>query len=268
LTLFQIFLFLDKLRTNTGGNDLLLVTFLRDLVFWYRNEQTKIKIDMNECIFGIKCNGVSINVMQISIDSDQSVYDYICNVSLKESCNGNGTYDVSIINKDYIQGMPVGKWRIKEAWITYDWGSSYSKLIMEDEDGNETSTIYADDQKGSASGFHLPSLTRTIFTKAQEVVRDYPNANICNAIMELNESKEHFNLSYYIKRHKEVSNKSDKEYIDFMEYAANNITKYIRAYKATAELLEKNDDPRSVRLLKNITSECRRLLDNFKVSDI
>ena len=223
---------------------------------------------MNECIFGIKCNGVSISVTSISIDSDQSVYDYICNVSLKDSYNGNGTYDVSIVNKDYIQGMPVGKWRIKEAWISYDWGSSYSKLIMEDEDGNETSTIYADDQKGSASGFHLPSLTRTIFTKAQEVVRDYPNANICNAIMELNESKEHFNLSYYIKRHKEVSNKSDKEYIDFMEYAANNITKYIRAYKATAELLEKNDDPRSVRLLKNITSECRRLLDNFKVSDI
>jgi len=220
---------------------------------------------MDECNFGIKCNGVSISVSQISIDSDQSEYDYICNVSLKESYNGNGTYDVSIINKDYIQGMPVGKWRIKEAWISYDWGSSYSKLIMEDEDGNETNTIYADDQKGSASGFHLPSLARTIFTKAQEIVRDYPNAKICNAIMELNESKKHFNLSYHKNRYKEVLNKPDQEFIDFMVFAANNISEYLKVYKTTAKLLENNDDQRSVRLLKDITSECRHLLECFKI---
>lgn len=61
---------------------------------------------MSECIFGIKCNGVSIDVSQISIDDDQSGFDNICYVSLKDSWNGNGTYDVSIINKDYIQGMP------------------------------------------------------------------------------------------------------------------------------------------------------------------
>ena len=67
---------------------------------------------MVECIFGIKCNGVSIQVNKISIDTDQSEYDYICNVSLRSSSNGNDTYDVSIINKDYIQGVPVGKWQI------------------------------------------------------------------------------------------------------------------------------------------------------------
>ena len=69
-------------------------------------------ITMVECIFGIKCNGVSIQVNKISIDTDQSEYDYICNVSLRRSSNGNDTYDVSIINKDYIQGVPVGKWQI------------------------------------------------------------------------------------------------------------------------------------------------------------
>lgn len=222
---------------------------------------------MDECIFGIRCNGVSISVNKISIDSDQSAYDYICNVSLKDSYNGNGTYDVSIINKDYIQGMPVGKWRIKKAWISYDWGSSYAKLIMEDEDGNETKTIYADDQKGSTSGFHLPSLARTIFTKAQEVVRDYPNAKICNAIMEWNNSKKDFNLSYHINRYKEVSNGPDEEYIDFMEFAAKKISNYIKIYKSTVDLLQNSDDIRSQRLLKDITSECRALLNKYTVSD-
>lgn len=224
---------------------------------------------MDECIFGIICNGVSISVSQISIDSDQSAYDYICNVSLKESCNGNGKYDVSIINKDYIQGMPVGKWRIKKAWITYDWGDSYSKLVMEDEDGNETCDIVADNQNGSRSscGFSIKYLALAIFTKAKEIVRDYPNAKICNAIMELNESKKHFNLSYHKNRYKKVLNKSDQEYIDFMVLAANNISEYLKVYKTTAELLENNDDQRSVRLLKDITSDCTKLLKCFRIEE-
>lgn len=113
---------------------------------------------MNDCIFGIKCNGVSIQVSPISIDDDQSKFDYICNVSLKDSWNGNGTYDVSIINKDYVQGMPIGKWRITKAWISYNWGDSFARLKMEDEYGNETCDITADNQSGSARGFHVPSL--------------------------------------------------------------------------------------------------------------
>lgn len=222
---------------------------------------------MNECYFGIKCNGVSINLTQISIDNDQSGYDYICNVSLKDSYNGNGTYDVSIINKDYIQGMPVGKWRIKEAWITYDWGSSYSNLIMEDEDGNETNAIVADNQKGSASGFHLPSLARTIFTKAQEVARDYPNAKICNALMELNESKKHFNSSNYIKRYKKVMDEPDEQYIDFIRYVAGEISKHLNVFKKTTDILKEYEDQRSVRLLKDITSDCRKMLKCFRVEE-
>ncbi len=220
---------------------------------------------MDEYIFGIKCNGVSISVSSISIESDQSAYDYICNVSLKDSYNGNGTYDVSIMNKDYIQGMPVGKWRIVKTWIRYDWGDSYAKLIMEDEEGNETSEIIADNQKGSVSGFHIPSLVKSIFTKAQAVVRDYPNVKICNAIMELNESKKHFNLSYLKNRYKEVLKEPDEKYIDFIRFAADIITNYLKVYKNTQDLLKENDDQRSVRLLKDITSECKHLLECFKI---
>lgn len=222
---------------------------------------------MNECYFGIKCNGVSISVTQISIDSEQSEYDYICNVSLKDSNNGNGTFDVSIINKDYIQGMPVGKWRIKKAWISYNWGASYAQLIMEDEDGNETNTIQADIQKGSASGFHLPSLAMTIFTKAQEIVRDYPNAKICNAILELNESKKHLHLSYYMQKYKEARNEPDEQYIDFIRFVANEISEYLNVFKQTAEILKECEDQRSVRLLKDITSDSRKLLKCFRIEE-
>jgi hypothetical protein len=222
---------------------------------------------MSDYIFGIKCNGVSISPSRISIDDDQSQYDYICNVTLKDSWNDNGTYDVSIINKDYIQGMPVGKWRIIKAWISYNWGDSFAKLRMEDEDGTETCDIVADNQNGSKSsyGFNIYSLTLAIFTKAQEIVRDYPNAKVCNAIMELNKSKKDFHLSYLIDRYQEVLNKSNEEFIDFMEYAAGKISKYLSAFKEVKELLEDFDDPRSKKLLKDITSDCKHLLDYFKI---
>ena len=151
---------------------------------------------MEDYIFGIRCNGVSIQVSQISIDEDQSMFDYICNVSLKHFWKGNGTYDVSVVNKDYVHGMPVGKWRIKKAWIKYDWGESNAKLIMEDPDGSETCEFVADRQKGSYSGFHVPSLVRAIFSKAQNIVSDYPNAKVCNAIAELKASKENLNIHY------------------------------------------------------------------------
>lgn len=218
---------------------------------------------MSDCIFGIKCNGVSISVSQISIDEDQSKFDYICNVSLKESYDGNGTYDVSIVNKDFIQGMPVGKWRIKEAWISYNWGSSYAQLIMEDEDGNETCEITADDQKGSASGFHVPSLARTIFTKAQEIVRDYPNARILNAVTDLDCSKKELNVDF-LKKCLNSEGKDDESYLDDVEYVLNIISNYLGIFKKTKELLKEQDDQRSKILLNKVVSECKHLLDSLK----
>ena len=219
---------------------------------------------MSDCIFGIKCNGVSMEVSQISIEEDQSVFDYICNVSLKDSWNGNGTYDVSIINKDYIQGMPIGKWRITKAWITYDWGASFARLKMEDEDGNETCDITADCQKGTASGFHVPSLTRTIFTKAQEVVRDYPNAAICTAIMELHKSQKDLNADYWIKCFKRDKDKGGEDYIDSVVYVLKKVSGHLEIYNKTKELLKKQEDQRSKQLLKDIITDCRCLLDSFK----
>ena len=218
---------------------------------------------MSDCIFGIKCNGVSISVSQISIDEDQAKFDYICNVSLKDSYNGNGTYDISIINKDYIQGMPVGKWRIKEAWISYDWGDSYAQLIMEDEDGNETCKITADDQKGSASGFHVASLARTVFTKAQEIVRDYPNAKILNAVTDLNCSKKKLNVDF-LKKCLNSEGKDDEKYLDDVEYVLNKISTHLGIFKKTKELLQEQDDQRSKQLLKDVSSECKHLLDSLK----
>jgi hypothetical protein len=227
-------------------------------------------VEMSDYICGIKYFGDSIIVSETPIGSDLMKFDYICTVSLKTDDNDNRTYDVSIVNKDNVSGMPVGKWRIKKAKIYKDWGRSISYLIMEDEQGIETSIIKACEKDGGTKSRETVSfsfLTRAIFDKAQEIVQNYTNAKICNAIMELNKTKKSFNLSYHIKRYKEVSIKSDKEYIDFMELTANDITKYIKVYKTTADLLQKSDDPRSKQLLKDITSDCTKLLKCFRIEE-
>lgn len=214
-------------------------------------------------IFGIKCNGVSITVSKIQIEDDQSKYDYICNVLLRDFWNGNGTYNVSILNKDRIPGMPVGKWRIKTSKIDFDWGNSKATLIMEDENGVETSDITAGVQKGSASGFDVSSLTETIFTKAQEIIIAFPNAETCNAILELKKSEDNLNISYLTRRYKEALNESNESYIYFIEYASNILVKHLAIVKKAMTLLEQANDPKSKQLLKNITSDCRKLLDSL-----
>lgn len=219
---------------------------------------------MSDCIFGIKCNGLSISVSQITIDDDQSNFDYICNVSLKNSWNGNGEYDVSIINKDYIQGMQVGKWRITKARIYYDWVDSRANFKMEDEDGNETCNIIAGIQRRTVNGYDVASSARAIFTKAQEIVRDYPNAKICSSIIELQNSKIMLNLENLKDYLKKSKVKGDEEYNDAVSYVIGKLSNHLDIYNHTKEMLQNQDDVRSKQLLKDIVSDCKNLLDRFK----
>ena len=149
--------------------------------------------------------------------------------------------------------MSVGKWRIKKAWIKYDWGESNAKLIMEDPDGSETCELVADSQKGSYSGFHVSSLVRAIFTKAQNIVRDYPNAKVCNAVAELKASKENLNI-HYLKKYLNSENNGDEKYISNIKYVLDKLAHHLTAYTTTRDLLSKEEDQRSKIIVKGYNS--------------
>ena len=219
-----------------------------------------------ERLFGIKQNGVLIKLDKISFNDDQSVYDYICNVSFGGDYNGNGNYVISILDKDF-QGMSVGKWKITKALIHYDWNYLWALMKLEDEDGNETNYVTAEFLRGSKDSIDIPLFIRKIITRAQEIVRDYPNAKICDALEELNESRKKLGMSDLINGYKRVVDRTDKEYINFIEMASEKISKHLRIYKATKKILEGSDDPRSKKLLNKITSECRHLLESFRISE-
>ncbi len=48
-------------------------------------------------ILGVKMNGLSFQINELSIDDDQQNYDYICNIVSTQGWNGNGKYSISIL---------------------------------------------------------------------------------------------------------------------------------------------------------------------------
>lgn len=217
---------------------------------------------MNDCILGIKCKGVSMKIDTLDIDSDQEGYDYICNVTLNNDVNGNGTYDVSIVGENYIQGMPIGNWRITKARIGYNWGDSFARFVMTDEVGTETTEIVASEQKGSMSGFSTQILAQSIFPKAQKIVSEYTTAEIYNIVSDFEAMTSDYTWKY-IKEESHKNNRDAKGYIDLIEYKVKNLSDYLGKYKNVRNLLKDCEDEKSKLLLSRITEECKKLLQDL-----
>lgn len=221
---------------------------------------------MSDCIFGVKYFGDSIIISESPIGSDIMNYEYICTVSEIEDRNDNRTYDVSIVSKDNVSGILVGKWKIKKAKISKDWGRSFSYLVMEDEQGIETSMITACQKDGGTRSRETVSfifLIRTIFDKAQEIVRNYPSAEIYNVVNELEKFSSNINLSHLKYLYEESKQKSDESYLDFIKKTADIITKQIDSSKKAANLLKELDDQKYNKLRNDIFSKCKNIIENL-----
>lgn len=211
-------------------------------------------------IFGIKVNGCSQQITKLTISQFQSEYDYICNVSLARQWNGNGVFRIAILNKDMIEGLPIGKWILLNAQITYDWGCSYATFVMLDENGDQTGQILASSEKGSARGFRVEALARSIFSKAHEIVERYPSAKIVNAYEELIKSEPSTNS---LLEYREVD--ECKYLIDrFENYTITPIRDYLTAFRKLESLLKNDDDVRSKRLLTQATEDLIKIINIFR----
>lgn len=210
-------------------------------------------------IFGIKINGCSQQITKISISHNQSDYDYICNVSLASQWNGNGRFRVSIINKDLVEGLPIAKWTLLDAQITYDWGGSSASFRMQDGDGDITDRIVASSEKGSASGFSVESLARSIFSKAKEIVERFPSAKVVNAFQNVEKSKP---STSSIQMYRETD--ETKYIIDrFVNSTIKPLNDYLTEFRKLESLLKGDDDIKSKRLLTLATDDCLNIIKLF-----
>ena len=98
-------------------------------------------------ILGVKMNGLSFQINELSIDDDQQNYDYICNIVSTQGWNGNGKYSISILDSQMKQGIVLNGWELREGSISYDWGNSSCYFVLRDSVGTKTKDIYACGQR-------------------------------------------------------------------------------------------------------------------------
>ena len=218
---------------------------------------------LNEYIMGIKCNGASMTIVDLSIDDDQSEYDYICTASHRVIPHGNGKYAISIVNKKHEQRMLVGKWNLTRAWITYDWGDSTAWIKMSDENGDETKDILASKQRGVASsaGFSVKSLIRSIFTEAQKISTEYASAKIYDCVAEFKDMNQ--SPPECFKRDFLSAKKDRDKYLRHLEWICSHTARYLSTYKKVVNMLEECKDKKSERLLIMVKTDCREYLNNY-----
>jgi len=221
----------------------------------------------NNYIYGINKFGESIIFSPISNNSDLYSSEYICQVSLKESSNYNYTYDVSIVNKSNEQGMPIGKWKIKKGKINIMWGVSFSTFIMEDENGRETTSITAC-REGAGSktreSVSIDFLTRAIFTKAKEIVEEYPNATVYNTLRCLDETKEKMNSAISLYKYNSKEKYSQEEFMQLIEKITSLFGDYVKMFKEINAFLKSEDNPKYKELSIKIAAECKKLMEELK----
>lgn len=211
-------------------------------------------VDNQECILGIKLNGTSFKIDLLDIENDQTAYDYICNVNPSSYVNGNGSFSISITNHNFIKGMPLGLWTLLEGCIVYDWGESISYFYLLDKNGMKTNKIKATCARGSASGFKIEGLTRAIFSKARDIIEEFPSAPIYNAFADFMNIKLRPSKNEVRRFVEEIS---DFEIIEkFESKTLKPYSKYIQRYTDLIKILSNCEDERCKRLIDRVTKEC------------
>ena len=226
---------------------------------------------MKDYLLGVQKYGDSIVVSETSIGMTLSDYICLCQVTLSEDDNYNLKYNVSIIDKDNTSGFPIGKWTLFSGSISKDWGSSRAYCKLKDKEGVETPLIEAYHNKnvGSRTRETIPfsTYTKALFTKAQEIVRDYPNATIFNAINKISIFNNSFEGGVSLQLRKNWSKESDEKYMEYMRFVSDNILKYSDLFKQAYSLLEECEDEKKNNLIKTITSDFILFIEKFKIEE-
>lgn len=191
----------------------------------------------------------------LDFDSNQSPYDYICNVNLLENDKGNGTFQISITDHNYVAGCPIGTWKLLSGHITFNWGNSEAFFILQDPSGHQTRNIRSSVSKGTASGFNVEQLARSIFVTAQSIVAQYPSAAAYNAYMDFKKSLD--------KRHvKDYLSQTDSAACinSFRQNTLATLNQSLTCYRQLQEMLSSCKEPKASTLLVKATDELQQYL--------
>ena len=208
---------------------------------------------MDQVIIGVKRNGLSLSFEKIKSQYDKSEYDCVCNVIQTYNYNGNGHYDISIVNSDFLEGFPINNWKIKEASISYDWCGQYSSFILIDENGVETSRI---NSGCNIKEFGIIPHVSSIFQKAHKIVSEYPDAEIFNQINKLNKQRDD-DMWKKIDRVKEQKYITIEGFFDFLR-------NYLITYNKTVDMLVQSNGKGSKLLYHRIMKDFNENVEKIR----
>lgn len=189
--------------------------------------------------FGVIIDGSSFRLENLQPLTNRNKYNYFCNVSRVCYFNGNGSYDITITDKDFNRGCPVGKWKIVSGKIHYCWVSISSHFVLMDEYGRETCEIMAYEQNTPQyQGYDIEALTRAIFSKAIEIVSRFPSSEIYNAYKEfMDYDIKESNIKNYI--YKPTKSESIES---FFYKSFPKLQEYFDKYIKIDEMLDPDDE--------------------------
>lgn len=205
-------------------------------------------------ILGVKMNGLSFQINELSIGDDQQNYDYICNIVSTQGWNGNGKYSISILDSQMKQGIVLNGWELREGSISYDWGNSSCYFVLRDSVGTKTKDIYACGQRGSMGGFNPLYMTKAIFPKAIEIMRKYETAEEYEVVTTFEKKLED-------KRFLAYESNSD------FDYSLELLDEAISSYLKVKEYYSKGTVPDGELKIIDIREEMKDFLSYFKKKD-
>lgn len=222
-----------------------------------------IKSYERDYIFGVTKNNLSFAIKSLEITDAQTPYDYICNVSSTSYNRGNGSWSISIVNKNFESGIKIHDWDLEDGYIWFDWGESKVSVTLRDSSGEIIRDLITVINKGATRGFQVESLIKGMFSFLTNFVITYPSIAIYRAYSALNDTRKSLMSSNLRK----FTGCADLQSFTktFYESTLSPLYNYFAKYREFIALLDSSNDSRCTRLKTYVTDDCRKTIELLEI---
>lgn len=207
--------------------------------------------------YGIKIRGHVYQIDKMTIDDDQSQYNYVCTLLGGPDPYGNGGYEVMFYDSQD-RNLQNNGWTLVKAHIGYSWNYSNANIELKDSLGHLTDSkkynIGVRTQGGSAKGLPDDWIVRQLyvlldlffkFTKNYETVEEW-------------QIKRNFEMR--------INNKLYSCDIDeFIGTYLSRINEAVESYKALRNFLEEQEGEKFETELTTIEDKFKAYLSGLKI---
>lgn len=207
--------------------------------------------------YGIKIKGHVYQIDKMTIDDDQSQYNYVCTLLGGPDPYGNGGYEVTFYDSND-QSLHNNGWTLTKARIGYSWNNSSVGIVLRDSLGHlideKNCSVHVSMRGGSANGLPDNWIVKQLdvlldlffkFTKNYKTVEEW-------------EIKRNFEKSF-------SNNLYSCGIDDFIDIYLPRINKAVKSYEALKSFLENQEDEKYETELTAIEDKIKAYFSGLKI---